>query len=91
MLGGQGDQREDALPIGLSESDLALLDAVDLRVEALQVGVVEVEARLHADLEFAKEDQDREYELVVVLDALRELKAAAREMRAWAASIASCG
>lgn len=91
MLGGPGEQREEPPLIGLSKSDLALLNVVDLRVEALQVGVVEVEARLWADLELTEEDEDRVHELRVVLDALGELKAAAREMRAWAASIGSCG
>lgn len=75
----------------LSESDLSLLEVVDLGVEALQVDVVEVESQALADLLAAGEDQDHCRELEAVLGAVGELKAAAREMRAWAASIGACG
>jgi hypothetical protein len=90
MLGDRGEQREGPQSVGLSKSDLALLEVVDLHVEALQIGILEAESRLHGELELAKGDQDREFELGAILNALRELKTATREMRAWAASIASC-
>ena len=77
----------------LSESDLGLLEVVDLGVEAFQVGIVEVEARVSAELELVSPggDQDLWCELEAVLSTVGELKAAAREMRAWAASIGACG
>jgi hypothetical protein len=90
MLGDRGEQREGPQSVGLSKSDWASLEVVDLHVEALQIGILEAESRLRRELEFAKEDQDRELELAAILDALWELKAATREMRAWAASIAAC-
>jgi hypothetical protein len=91
MLGGHGQHPEDSASVGLSKSDWLLLEVLDLRVESLQIELLEMESRLAGDLEVAKEDQDRERELRVVVEALGELKAAAREMRAWAAAIASCG
>ena len=77
----------------LSESDLGLLEVVDLGVEAFQVGIVEIESQVFAELELTSpgEDQDHWCELEAVLSAVSELKAAAREMRAWAASIGACG
>jgi hypothetical protein len=77
----------------LSESDLSLLEVVDLGVEALQVGVVEVESQVFVELERISLGEDRDHcrELEAVLGAVGELKAAAREMRAWAASIGACG
>jgi len=90
MLDDHGEQRKGHQSVGLSKSDWALLEVVDLQVEALQIGVLEAESRLHGELELAKGDQDCELELGAILNALRALKAATREMRAWAASIASC-
>jgi hypothetical protein len=90
---GPDRRHQSCVDAGLSESDWALLDVVDSGVEALQVGVNEVERRVRSELEFweSVEDQDRGCEGVVLLGALLELKVAARELRAWAASIGSCG
>jgi len=91
VIGSEGSP-QGAGASGFSESDWVLLEVVDLGVEGLQLGVVELESELRSQYEELgtfEGDQDRSFELAVVLDALCELKAAAREMRAWAASIGS--
>lgn len=93
MIGGEGGPQGSGGTSGFTESDWVLLEVVDLGVEALQLGVVELESELRRQCEelgMLEEDQDRGFELAVVLGVLGELKAAAREMRAWAAAIGSC-